>query len=113
MTEFITRNNGQKEFEVIIKTDNKDHYKATEYFARKLIDHAKPQTNADRIRAMSDEELANFFADKCLMATYSQLTDVKQNRTAIQIEAEKQTAFRILLKWLKQPVEAKNAVSQL
>ena len=57
MTEFITRNYGQKEFEVIIKTDNKDHYKATEDFARKLIDHAKPLTNADRIRAMSDEEL--------------------------------------------------------
>ena len=58
MTEFITRNYWQKEFEVIIKTDNKEHYKATQDFARKLIDHAKPQTNADRIRAMSDEELA-------------------------------------------------------
>lgn len=58
MTEFITRNYGQKEFEVIIKTDSKEHYKATQDFARKLIDHAKPQTNADRIRAMSDEELA-------------------------------------------------------
>lgn len=60
MTEFITRNYGQKEFEVIIKTDSKEHYKATEDFARKLIDHAKPMTNADRIRAMSDEELANW-----------------------------------------------------
>ena len=63
MTGFITRNYGQKEFEVIIKTDNKDHYKATEDFARKLIDHAKPQTNADRIRAMSDEELAVFLGE--------------------------------------------------
>ena len=58
MTEFITRNYGQKEFEVIIKTDSKDHYKQAEEFSRKLIDHAKPQTNADCIRAMSDEELA-------------------------------------------------------
>ena len=57
MTEFITRNYGQKEFEVIIKTDSKEHYKEAQDFARKLIDHAKPQTNADRIRAMSDEEL--------------------------------------------------------
>ena len=58
MTEFITRNYGSKEFEVIIKTDNEEHYKATENFARQLIDHAKPMTNADRIRAMTDEELA-------------------------------------------------------
>ena len=42
MTEFITRNYGNKEFEVIIKTDNKEHYKATEDFARKLIDKEKP-----------------------------------------------------------------------
>ena len=58
MTEFITRCYGQKEFEVIIKTDSKEHYKATEEFARRLIDHAKPMTNADRIRSMTDEELA-------------------------------------------------------
>ena len=60
MTEFITRNYGNKEFEVIIKTDSEKHYKETQDFARKLIDHAKPQTNADRIRAMSDEELARW-----------------------------------------------------
>ena len=58
MTEFITRNYGNKEFEVIIKTDSEEHYKETQDFARKLIDHAKPQTNADRIRAISAEELA-------------------------------------------------------
>ena len=27
MTEFITRNYGNKEFEVIIKTDSEEHYK--------------------------------------------------------------------------------------
>ena len=62
MTEFISRSYGQDEFEVIIKTDNKEHYKKAEDFSRKLIDHAKPQTNADRIRAMTDEELAHFLA---------------------------------------------------
>ena len=60
MTEFITRNYGNKEFEVIIKTDSEEHYKEIQDFARKLIDHAKPQTNADRIRNMSDEELDCF-----------------------------------------------------
>ena len=43
MTEFITRNYGNKEFEIIIKTDSKEHYKAAEDFARKLIDHEKPE----------------------------------------------------------------------
>lgn len=64
MTEFITRNYGQKEFEVIIKTDSKDHYKQAEEFSRKLIDHAKPQTNADRIRSMNDEELRNWLFNR-------------------------------------------------
>ena len=63
MTEFISRSYGQDEFEVIIKTDNKEHYKKAEDFSRKLIDHAKPQTNADRIRAMSDEELEDLFRE--------------------------------------------------
>lgn len=63
MTEFITRDYAQKEFEVIIKTDRKEHAEAAEAFARKLIDHAKPQTNADRIRAMSDENLLELLKD--------------------------------------------------
>lgn len=63
MTEFITRNYGNKECEIIIKTDSKEHYKATEDFARRLIDHAKPKTNADRIRAMTGEELAAQLAE--------------------------------------------------
>ena len=60
MTEFISRKYGNDGYEVIIKTDSHEHYKASEDFARRLIDHAKPITKADRIRAMSDEELAKF-----------------------------------------------------
>ena len=58
MTEFISRNYGKEGFEIIIKTDSHEHYKAAESFARRLIDHSKPMTNAQKIRAMSDEELA-------------------------------------------------------
>lgn len=57
MTEFIVRNHGNTTFEIIIKTESREHYEAAQDFARRLIDHAKPTTNADRIRAMSDEEL--------------------------------------------------------
>lgn len=63
MTEFITRSYGQKEFEVIIKTDSEEHYRGAKDFARRLIGHAKPQTNADRIRAMSDTELLELLKD--------------------------------------------------
>ena len=103
MTEFITRNYGQKEFEVIIKTDNKDHYKATEDFARNLIDHAKPQTNADRIRAMSDEELADWIARTQIanVAEALSIAGIPYEQTD-GIEAETKKGC---LEWLKQPVE--------
>ena len=98
MTEFITRNYGSKEFEVIIKTDNKEHYEATQDFARRLIDHAKPMTNADRIRAMTDSELAEFLCNKisncfdstCPGAELCVAGDGKANG---------------LKKWLEQPAE--------
>lgn len=97
MTEFISRSYGQDEFEVIIKTDNKEHYKKAEDFSRKLIDHAKPQTNADRIRAMSDEELARFLAEnewEC--ETYNDCSKCPRMTDDGCIS---------LSKWLKQPAE--------
>ena len=60
MTEFISRNYGKEGYEIIIKTDSHEHYKAAESFARRLIGHSKPMTNAQKIRAMSDEELCNW-----------------------------------------------------
>ena len=95
MTEFITRNYGQKEFEVIIKTDSKDHYKQAEEFSRKLIDHAKPQTNADRIRSMNDEELCNwlFNRDCANIAAFFEPCGMGV-MNAVQ-----------LLEWLKNPAE--------
>ena len=63
MTEFISRNYGNEGYEIIIKTDSHEHYRATEDFARRLIDHSKPATNADRIRTMSDEELAAWMSE--------------------------------------------------
>ena len=89
MTEFITRNYGNKEFEVIIKTDSEEHYKETQDFARKLIDHAKPQTNADRIRAMSDEEFDCFLHK----VTYG------MDECPYEYGSEK------ALEWLQQPAE--------
>ena len=60
MTEFISRKYAMEGYEIIIKTDSHEHYRSAEEFARRLIDHLKPMTNADRIRSMTDEELAVF-----------------------------------------------------
>ena len=60
MTGYIPYKYSKEGYEIIIKTDSHEHYRETEDFARRLIDHSKPATNADRIRAMSDEELAKF-----------------------------------------------------
>lgn len=45
MTEFTSRNHGHSCFEVIIKTTDPEHYKASEELARRLIDLAKPVTD--------------------------------------------------------------------
>ena len=58
MTEFISRKNGKEDYEIIIKTDIYEHYRAAVDFARRLIDHSTLVANADRIRSMNDEELA-------------------------------------------------------
>ena len=103
MTEFITRNYGGKEFEVIIKTDNKEHCKATEDFARRLIDHAKPMSNADRIRAMSDEELAKLLVDHEYQVT-KEVTAMLG--IGFEWEAhEKELSIKEILERLQQPAE--------
>ena len=67
MTEFISRKNGKEDYEIIIKTDIYEHYRAAVDFARRLIDHSTLVTNADRIRNMTDEELKKFICSmfKC------------------------------------------------
>ena len=61
----------------------------------------KPQTNADRIRAMSDEELAddlmsyNCLCERCLYANECEADDY--------VTAEK--CREGILEWLKQPAE--------
>lgn len=110
MTEFITRNYGNEAFEVIIKTDSKEHYKATEDFARRLIDHEKPMTNADRIRAMSYEELAKYLmqANDCELripfCKWDKACDEMLDNGGIPDEM----CLQCMIDWLRQPVEVGN-----
>ena len=66
---------------------------------------AKPQTNADRIRAMSDEELATHLYDigwDCnLCAEYMRL----DNQPLLRGEKCDEKCVEHCLEWLKQPAE--------
>ena len=50
---------GNGEYRLQFETDNMDHFLLMQATARQCID-GKPQTHADQIRAMSDEELVEF-----------------------------------------------------
>ena len=109
MTEFISRKYGKEGYEIIVKTDNHEHYRATEDFARRLIDHAKPMSNADCIRAMSDKELAQEMIFFCPTDTVFKGTETyeKPHYTGLDghyySTSEELTAANIV--WLKQPAE--------
>ena len=70
-TEFNTQvSNG--EYRLQFETDNREYYLLMQETARRRVD-GKPVTNADRIRAMSDEELANVlreFAAKPMQGSF-------------------------------------------
>jgi hypothetical protein len=57
--EFITHS-GPGGYEIHFRTPDREKYLAVQDECRRQIDHAKPPTNADRIRAMTDEELADW-----------------------------------------------------
>lgn len=58
-----------------------------------------PMTNADRIRAMSDEELAKHFL---ITGICQYLTSLSKGRCAVN-----RTCAQCVLDWLRQPAEQK------
>ncbi len=76
-----------------------------EFLERELDEKQKqkPQTNADRIRAMSDEELADWLAR-------NQIANVAEALAIAKIPYEqedglKEEVAKECLEWLKQPAE--------
>ena len=63
----------------------------------------KPCTFADRIRAMSDEELADFLANRYVIRNIAWCDNEWGELTETQKKAEQRTMFYAWLKWLKQP----------
>lgn len=62
-------------------------------------------TNADRIRSMSDREMASFFADKVINASLNVLGGESEKLTATQIEYEKTNVMYHILQELRTPVK--------
>ena len=65
----------------------------------------KPMTNADRIRAMTDWELAEFMADRNVNEYTVWLLNADHGLTATQIEALKCNMLYDLMRWLQQPAD--------
>ena len=65
----------------------------------------KPVTNADRIRAMSDKELASFMADRYAKESILRVREEGCEPTATQISALHEALHRTWLNWLRQPAE--------
>lgn len=90
-------------------SDSPEHtsfYKGTEcdYFNQQVI-HA-PLTNADRIRAMSDEELAVFLDDlTCLCVDCNDHDGVNENCPIYKQGCGRYCEPKDLMDWLQQPVK--------
>ena len=91
-TEFNTQT-GNGEYRLQFETDNKDYYLLMQETARRCVD-GKPQTNGDKIRAMSDEELVEHFGEF-----------MPDDKFCTGICNEDHDCDKCRLEWLKQPVE--------
>lgn len=65
----------------------------------------KRMTNADRIRAMSDEELAYFMVERNVNESTLLRINKDHRLTAVQIEELRHRVFCACIQWLKQPAE--------
>ena len=94
---------GNGEYRLQFETDNKELFLLMQETARRCVD-GKPQTNADRIRAMSDEELATCL--ECFglchyCSEHHRLGDLR----IYQDEKCDEMCEQHCLEWLKQPAE--------
>ena len=77
-----------------------------EQMARYIEEHQpKPMTNADRIRAMSDRELAAFLAGKFTDHETEKAVKKGEMLTATYVSEMAHTWFTVWLQWLRMPVE--------
>jgi hypothetical protein len=63
------------------------------------------KTNAERIREMSDEELAHFITDRLVAESCHRINDEGYKPTAIDIEAIRHRVYCHWMQWLRLPAE--------
>ena len=68
----------------------------------------EPMTNADRIRSMSDHELAVFLSEKYAAESIYRVREQGHEPTATQIKALHEGLYMTWLRWLRQPAEVDN-----
>lgn len=78
---------------------------AVAFYKKHLEEQEKPQTNADRIRAMTDEELAAFHANGGVTEACLRLEDEGYSATTEQKMELREKLYATWLKWLQQPAE--------
>ena len=71
----------------------------------RCLGEQQTKTNADRIRAMSDEELAKFVASKIVNLENHKMMEQGHIPTATQLSALGAIMYDTLVMWLKQPAE--------
>ena len=64
-----------------------------------------PKTNADRIRAMSDEELADFMTRRNVTESCLRLADEGYTPTEEQKQVLYDSLYPVWMEWLQQPAE--------
>ena len=79
--------------------------KVTKELLNALDNAKKPKTNADRIRAMSDEELARKLVNASYRYDWKQDEDYWYFPNGTTKTNYKPKAIEAWLEWLKQPVE--------
>ena len=91
---------GNGEYRLQFETDNMDHFLLMQATARQCID-GKPQTHADQIRAMSDEELAKLIYSVDGIGWCKSLPECVKQVGLIPEEK----CIGCALEWLRQPAE--------
>lgn len=73
-----------------------------------LHDELPPHTNADRIRAMSDRELAWWLAERYAKEAVLTLQDKGVTPSATEIKAVTERLYMTWARWLMAPAEVEN-----
>jgi hypothetical protein len=68
-------------------------------------DKNMPMTNADRIRSMTDEELALFLTERYAKESVLRVREQGYEPTATQIKALHEGLYLTWIRWLQQPAE--------